>query len=76
MRIPKSPYTTEGIPAKSSIADFTTFLTLFEAISDKLIAVNKPIGTAIPIARNTPKIDVSIIYKIPYSGCVAVGAQT
>ena len=43
-----------------TIADFNIFLSFTGAISARLIAVNKPIGTPIQIARKTPTMDVKI----------------
>ena len=76
IKIPNNPYTTEGIPANNSTADLIIFLTFGFAISAKLTAVKIPIGTPIKIAKNTPTIDVKIMFKIPYCGLAAVGAHT
>ena len=64
--IPKKPYTTEGIPARSWTAGLSIFAYLFDAISDKYEAVSKPIGTPIIIDPNVANIDDIIKYKIPY----------
>ena len=58
--IPKSPYITEGIPASSSTAGFTTAASLLGAASAKNTAVRIPIGTPISTAINVPTTEVRI----------------
>ena len=76
IKIPNNPYTTDGIPANNSTADLIIFLVLGFAISDRLTAVNIPIGTPIQIAKKTPTMDVKIMLRIPNWGVEAVGSQT
>ena len=70
--IPKNPYTTEGIPAKSCINGLMIFEMLLGDISAKNTAVNIPMGTPIMIAPNVPLKEHNIKGKIPYilfDGC-------
>ena len=62
---PRRPYITDGIPARSSTAGFTTFFIALGASSDMNTAVRSPIGTPITIAPRVPNIDVSISGSIP-----------
>lgn len=76
MYIPSKPYTTEGIPAKSSTAGFTIAASLLGATSAKKIAVKIPIGTPTTIANTVPTMEVRITYNIPNEGSAAEGFQT
>ena len=62
---PSKPYITDGIPARSSTAGFTTFFIALGASSDRNTAVRSPIGTPITIAPRVPNTDVRISGRIP-----------
>ena len=69
---PNTPYKTDGIAANNSIAGRTIFANDFGATSAIKTDVNKAIGTPIIIAPNVAKMELTIIYPIPYSptfGC-------
>ena len=59
--IPTRPYTTDGIPAKSSTALWITPATPVGAAFAKNMAVKRPIGTPIITAPNVPTIEDRII---------------
>ena len=62
---PKKPYTTDGIPARSSIAGLNSLTITAGAISERKIAVNIPIS--IP-ANTEPRVasrDAATMGKIP-----------
>lgn len=70
---PKNPYTTEGIPASSSIAGLMTAFTRGGASSDMKSALPIPNGTARTIAPTVTRRVPTISVKIPYEGGVPVG---
>ena len=70
---PRSPYTTEGMPARSSTAGFTRAASFLGAVSARNTAVRIPIGTPRSTASAVPIIDVRITYRIPKDGFSAVG---
>ena len=69
---PKKPYTTEGIPANSSIAALKSFAGRFFTISAKNTAQPSPVGIPIINApRVTPRVP-AIKGKIPNSPLVGL----
>jgi len=71
MTIPNRPYTTEGIPARSSTAGLINLLTLGGANSARKIAVATPRGTPrIRAPKVTAKVPIIIgrIPKTPFVG--------
>jgi len=72
---PKKPYTTEGIPARSSTDGFTILLVFFGISSDMNKAHPNPMGSEKRIARKVTKIEPTIRGKAPNKGFSFVGCH-
>ena len=72
---PKKPYTTDGIPARSSMAGLRTLLVREEAISAVKTAHPRERGMAMAMAPRVTRIVPAMRGRVPYSGGVPVGSQ-
>jgi len=72
---PKNPYTTDGIPASSSIAGLRIVFIREGASSAMKIAQPMESGTAKTIEPMVTRMVPTISGKIPYSGTAAVGSH-
>ena len=72
---PKNPYTTDGIPARSSIAGLNMAFTRGEASSAMTIAHAIPRGAAMTIAPMVTRTVPTHSGRVPYAGIVPVGFQ-
>ena len=72
---PKNPYTTDGMPARSSIAGLNTAFTRGDASSAMTIAHAMPRGAAMTIAPMVTRRVPTHSGRVPYVGIAPVGFQ-
>ena len=65
--MPTRPYTTEGMPASSSTAVWTTLASLGLATLARKMAVIRPMGTPIIMAPAVPANEVKMMARMPKS---------